>query len=504
MEQQGSPASQFFQSPAESLMSAPEDAYTSLFAATTPSAASTVNPMDMLTPKSYNDDSLLPMIKQEEGVASTPSPSPAPEKKTTKKRKSWGQVLPEPKTNLPPRKRAKTADEKEQRRVERVLRNRRAAQSSRERKRQEVEQLEKRNKDLEAAIQQAEQMNARLMDELAQMRKANGLPPLSQELFSPQTTHQPTETTVSPNATVDPMALSPCLSPVPEESEEILQQEPAKETILEQSENTSPDLTQRPAAMLSDLQCHMSAEVSKMFQSQSPTTLTQPTLAWLLPLQMTLFSAAVVLNFCQRPLTQIAISLKAGISLHPSPQLLTSLIWTLTRPRSISTTASTTNCTTPSSTTPTTASRQSSRSQPTTPLRSSATSSASTNLRIKSLRKILSSSPSLARPLTDATLVALRLVSEGRDDRVEKSERETEDSRGQDELVRCFSEITLPSRELLLTLLWAIRTEEARIQREAGEVLDPETRSPLRVDQPSKKAALSVILEEENNRVQTL
>ncbi|KAK2688243.1 hypothetical protein FocTR4_00010664 [Fusarium oxysporum f. sp. cubense] len=245
MEQQGSPASQFFQSPAESLMSAPEDAYTSLFAATTPSAASTVNPMDMLTPKSYNDDSLLPMIKQEEGVASTPSPSPAPEKKTTKKRKSWGQVLPEPKTNLPPRKRAKTADEKEQRRVERVLRNRRAAQSSRERKRQEVEQLEKRNKDLEAAIQQAEQMNARLMDELAQMRKANGLPPLSQELFSPQTTHQPTETTVSPNATVDPMALSPCLSPVPEESEEILQQEPAKETILEQSENTSPDLTQR-------------------------------------------------------------------------------------------------------------------------------------------------------------------------------------------------------------------------------------------------------------------
>ncbi|KAF5657869.1 transcriptional activator hac1 [Fusarium circinatum] len=245
MEQQGSPASQFFQSPAESLMSAPEDAYTSLFAATTPSAASTVNPMDMLTPKSYNDDSLLPMIKQEEGVVSTPSPSPAPEKKTTKKRKSWGQVLPEPKTNLPPRKRAKTADEKEQRRVERVLRNRRAAQSSRERKRQEVEQLEKRNKDLEAAIQQAEQMNARLMDELAQMRKANGLPPLSQELFSPQTTHQPVETMVSPNATVDPMALSPCLSPVPEESEETLQQEPAKETTLEQSENTSPDLTQR-------------------------------------------------------------------------------------------------------------------------------------------------------------------------------------------------------------------------------------------------------------------
>ncbi|KAF4336933.1 transcriptional activator hac1 [Fusarium beomiforme] len=244
MEQQGSPASQFFQSPAESLMSAPGEAYTSLFAVTTPSATSTVNPMDMLTPKSFSEDTTLTTIKQEEGVGSTPSPSPAPEKKTTKKRKSWGQVLPEPKTNLPPRKRAKTADEKEQRRVERVLRNRRAAQSSRERKRLEVEQLEKRNKDLEAAIQQAEQMNARLMDELEKMRKSSGLPPLSQELFSAQTTHQAMETTVSPSATVDPMALSPCLSPVPEESEEMSQQEPAKESTLEQSETTSPDLTQ--------------------------------------------------------------------------------------------------------------------------------------------------------------------------------------------------------------------------------------------------------------------
>ncbi|MCJ1373679.1 hypothetical protein MMC20_004908 [Loxospora ochrophaea] len=64
------------------------------------------------------------------------------DRRTTKKRKSWGQELPTPKTNLPPRKRAKTEDEKEQRRIERVLRNRQAAQSSRERKRQEVEKLE--------------------------------------------------------------------------------------------------------------------------------------------------------------------------------------------------------------------------------------------------------------------------------------------------------------------------------------------------------------------------
>lgn len=61
--------------------------------------------------------------------------------KQAKKRKSWGQTLPEPTTTLPPRKRAKTDDEKEQRRIERIKRNRAAAHNSRERKRQETETL---------------------------------------------------------------------------------------------------------------------------------------------------------------------------------------------------------------------------------------------------------------------------------------------------------------------------------------------------------------------------
>ncbi|EGV66224.1 hypothetical protein CANTEDRAFT_112767 [Yamadazyma tenuis ATCC 10573] len=46
------------------------------------------------------------------------------------------------KTTLPPRKRAKTEEEKEQRRIERILRNRRAAHQSREKKRKYVEYLE--------------------------------------------------------------------------------------------------------------------------------------------------------------------------------------------------------------------------------------------------------------------------------------------------------------------------------------------------------------------------
>ncbi|KAF2687045.1 hypothetical protein K458DRAFT_415323 [Lentithecium fluviatile CBS 122367] len=86
--------------------------------------------------------------------------------KTVKKRKSWGQVLPEPKTNLPPRKRAKTEDEKEQRRIERVKRNRLAAHNSRERKRQEYEHIQiekdKLEADLDAARRAIAQMGAEL------------------------------------------------------------------------------------------------------------------------------------------------------------------------------------------------------------------------------------------------------------------------------------------------------------------------------------------------------
>lgn len=46
------------------------------------------------------------------------------------------------KTSLPPRKRARTQEEKEQRRIERILRNRKAAHHSREKKRAHLEELE--------------------------------------------------------------------------------------------------------------------------------------------------------------------------------------------------------------------------------------------------------------------------------------------------------------------------------------------------------------------------
>ncbi|KDN66828.1 putative basic region leucine zipper [Colletotrichum sublineola] len=241
--QQPSPMIKFEDSPAESFVSTPGELYPSLFGDANSASDNTVDPSDMMTPPSFNDEDDVAV-----SVSSSTTPAPSgtgtgsPEKKQTKKRKSWGQVLPEPKTNLPPRKRAKTEDEKEQRRVERVLRNRRAAQSSRERKRLEVEALERRNKELESALQNVTKANQLLVEELNKFRRDSGMltrssspldtlntnsVTLSQELFSSQDGHQPSMdetkslvddliTSSQSNPTVNPASLSPELSPIPE------------------------------------------------------------------------------------------------------------------------------------------------------------------------------------------------------------------------------------------------------------------------------------------------
>ncbi|KAF4871196.1 Transcriptional activator hac1 [Colletotrichum siamense] len=262
--EQTSPMIKFEDSPAESFVSTPGELYSSLFGDAAPLAAddTTVNPSDMLTPPPFTEDN---------PVSTPDTDSPSTEKKPVKKRKSWGQVLPEPKTNLPPRKRAKTEDEKEQRRVERVLRNRRAAQSSRERKRLEVEALERRNKELEAALSNVTKANQLLVEELNKFRRDSGmltrssspLDPLrsntvtlSPELFGSHDGHRPSidetknlvddlMTTSRSNPTVNPASLSPELSPIAEDDEADAEDNEVAETNVK----SSSDLTQRPAAM---------------------------------------------------------------------------------------------------------------------------------------------------------------------------------------------------------------------------------------------------------------
>ncbi|PON29140.1 basic region leucine zipper [Trichoderma gamsii] len=295
--QQSSPLIKFEASPAESFLSAPGDNFSSLFAVSTPSSATTMDPMEMMTPQSYADEKLerLSVIPEQEDMDedrdlddAAPEDSSSSEKKPVKKRKSWGQVLPEPKTNLPPRKRAKTEDEKEQRRVERVLRNRRAAQSSRERKRLEVEALEKRNKELETLLINAQKTNLILVEELNRFRRSSGVVTrssspldslqdsitLSQQLFGPQDGQKVDSTKQSlmdqmmrsaTNPTVNPASLSPELNPIPdsanEDYEEFASEETKEEQTQDQIEQTSQQLTvslstdstQRPAEMLCDL-----------------------------------------------------------------------------------------------------------------------------------------------------------------------------------------------------------------------------------------------------------
>ncbi|KAG6003952.1 hypothetical protein E4U21_001579 [Claviceps maximensis] len=276
---QASPMVKFEASPAESFMSLPGDNYSSLFAPTTPSA--TTNTVDFMTPQSFQQDMPTPKsAMSQEHEHQTPSPEEdSSGKKQTKKRKSWGQVLPEPKTNLPPRKRAKTDDEKEQRRVERVLRNRRAAQSSRERKRLEVEALEIRNQELETLLAEAQK-------EINRLRRNSGVATsaslplnqlydapltLSQELFSSHDGHNTSNDSAphlvdqliksTDNPTINPASLSPELAPVsddPKTDPQTKESEPSTETS-----STSPDLAQHPAAMLFDLQCHKSGVLPK-------------------------------------------------------------------------------------------------------------------------------------------------------------------------------------------------------------------------------------------------
>ncbi|KAL5349702.1 transcription factor that binds to CRE motif [Pseudogymnoascus australis] len=229
-----SPSIKFELSPAESLIeqfegSSPNESYPSLFDGMNPSEidGSEYDYADYERFETQTDNDSVT-------AATNGGDQTQPEKKVVKKRKSWGQQLPEPKTNLPPRKRAKTEDEKEQRRVERVLRNRRAAQSSRERKRQEVEALEsekvaieRRNRDLELRLAEAEARNLALEQQLLRLSSTSPyLSSPSQKAVdassSPQVTFsQPlfpsgdsAQFSNQQPRTVNPASLSPSIRPV--------------------------------------------------------------------------------------------------------------------------------------------------------------------------------------------------------------------------------------------------------------------------------------------------
>ncbi|KAL4923334.1 transcription factor HAC1 [Aspergillus undulatus] len=317
---------------------------------------------------------------QTEDVAAEPD-SKAEEKKPAKKRKSWGQELPVPKTNLPPRKRAKTEDEKEQRRIERVLRNRAAAQTSRERKRLEMEKLENEKVDME-------QQNQFLLQRLAQMEAENNR--LSQQVA--QLSAEVRGSRHSTPMASSPASVSPTLTPTlfKQEGDEIpLDRIPFptpsvtdySPTLKPSSLAESTDLTQHPAAMLCDLQCQSadSKEMAAPFRFLTSEPLSSTSLRMTLQLLfLTMTSAAY--STVIHPLSQILLSLKTGSPLAFSTQEIYQhshlILWLILTP-SLS------------------------------PLK---TSSNPTAFRIRLLARLLACNPAMARPLRDATGRALQLA----------------------------------------------------------------------------------------------
>lgn len=126
----------------------------------------TISPASLVYPSEHSASlEMSPAPSSIHDASATPeaqSPSDSSDTHLKKKRKSWGQVLPEPTTNLPPRKRAKTDAEKAQRKYERVQRNRQAAHNSRLRKQNEMDRLAEENIELREKV-------ARMEVELAQL-----------------------------------------------------------------------------------------------------------------------------------------------------------------------------------------------------------------------------------------------------------------------------------------------------------------------------------------------
>jgi len=221
---------------------------------------------------------------------SSPPPTEAPKKK----RKAWGQPVPEIKQILPPRKRAKTAEEKEQRKNERILRNRRAADKSRQRQKAAVAELEQKTGRIVKE-------NALLRDLLDKYQQRFGVPegfqfaePEDEEVdapspislnndatnplddspyMTPAMTGSPHPTFSQTDSTTIVNQHSPTLTPSLVDASD--NQAPKSEGLLDSalpSFTSSSVLTHYPAAVMCDLQCQTENGATKLQKLLSQAT----------------------------------------------------------------------------------------------------------------------------------------------------------------------------------------------------------------------------------------
>jgi transcriptional activator HAC1 len=173
---------------------------------------------------------------------------------------------------------------------------------------------------------------------------------------------------------------------------------PAASDLTEAS--PSPDVTQHPAAVLCDLQCPSSEASPAPAERWSDEALRDRTQALATQhlfrtLHLSVYSTALT------PLCELLASLKKGSRLRITtitPMLFHLILWLISTPKSPleprTTSTSSTTPTPPISTTR-------------TPSTSSPSTTPSSTFRTSLLRRFLTCSPALARPLKDATAAAL-------------------------------------------------------------------------------------------------
>lgn len=340
----------------------------------------------------------------------------------------------DPLTDGPNRKRAKTEDEKEQRRIERVLRNRQAAQSSRERKRQEVEKLEGEKHEIEL---QNQRLKERLMAvEHEKFLLAQQVNQLTAEMYAATGRKPPSLIATAPGlCTPAPSLRADSLSqqsiklelddpsfalPTPQKSIDVSlfsSPSPSSGSLSPSPSDIGSglgaldppsDMTQHPAAMLCGLQCQSEAA----WAAPCPRTIRpyrwRATSAPFLCLTL----ASLIYSRLLPPLHLIFRSLRtgsplpSGISPRATPMIFLLINWLISTPANLIPAT-----TTSSSTTTTPATRPHPSITPSAPL----PSARRPIFRLRLLRRLLFCSPALARPLKDATSEAMRTgTSRGR------------------------------------------------------------------------------------------
>lgn len=236
----------------------------------------------------------------------------------------------------------------------------------------------------------------------------------------------------TPTNTCNPASISPALSPVAEELDfaAVPGDAMAKlddHVVAEKDADSSTRSTQYSAAVLcQDLLCQRPVESTSLSPAMSPV-------------------ASLATHFSATFLTFLSLA----TSLRQSQASLISIILLVTN--SLSTSTSSTNTSTPMTCTPATA--PSTTSNP-----------SKKTLRLKTLRKLLTSNRQLARPLQDATLAVLRF-------QLTRNNEAEVDAQGLPglwigalPLMQDWMD-KMPSQERLISLLFAIRQLEGRIER---------------------------------------